>query len=98
MSESPRAPRLNPLPDELPIFPLSGALLLPGGRLPLNIFEPRYLNMVRDALARGRVLGMIQPIDLPDEAETPRDDATPSTRSAAPAASSASRRPTTAAC
>ena len=46
----------------LPIFPLSGALLLPRGQLPLNIFEPRYLNMVEDALAGERLIGMVQPI------------------------------------
>ncbi|PHP68603.1 ATP-dependent protease [Zhengella mangrovi] len=45
----------------IPVFPLSGALLLPGGRMPLNIFEPRYLQMVDDALAGGRHIGMIQP-------------------------------------
>lgn len=45
----------------LPIFPLTGVLLLPGGRLPLNVFEPRYLNMVNDALARDRMIGMVQP-------------------------------------
>lgn len=44
-----------------PIFPLSGALLLPGGYLPLNIFEPRYINMVDDALGAERIIGMIQP-------------------------------------
>jgi Lon protease-like protein len=49
------------LPDEFPIFPLSGALLLPRGRLPLNIFEPRYLAMVEDSLAAGRMFGMVQP-------------------------------------
>ncbi|MCC0033507.1 MAG: LON peptidase substrate-binding domain-containing protein [Brucellaceae bacterium] len=49
------------LPDIIPVFPLSGALLLPGGRLPLNIFEPRYLQMTDDALAKGRHIGMIQP-------------------------------------
>ncbi len=49
------------LPSEFPIFPLSGALLLPHGRLPLNIFEPRYLAMVEDSLAAGRMFGMIQP-------------------------------------
>jgi Lon protease-like protein len=52
---------LTSLPEEFPIFPLSGALLLPGGRLPLNIFEPRYLAMVEDALAHGRMFGMVQP-------------------------------------
>jgi Lon protease-like protein len=49
------------LPDELPVFPLSGAVLLPNARLPLNIFEPRYLAMFEDALGEGRIIGMIQP-------------------------------------
>ena len=51
------------LPVSLPLFPLTGALLLPRGLLPLNIFEPRYLNMVDDALAGDRLIGMIQPSD-----------------------------------
>lgn len=49
------------LPDTLPIFPLSGVLLLPRGQLPLNIFEPRYLAMFEDALGKGRLIGVIQP-------------------------------------
>ncbi len=49
------------LPRIIPIFPLSGALLLPQGKLPLNIFEPRYLQMTQDAIAAERVIGMIQP-------------------------------------
>ena len=51
------------LPLILPIFPLTGVLLLPRGRLPLNIFEPRYLAMTRDALAGERLIGMVQPSD-----------------------------------
>ena len=51
------------LPSILPIFPLTGVLLLPRGRLPLNIFEPRYLAMTRDALAAERLIGMVQPSD-----------------------------------
>ena len=51
------------LPAILPIFPLTGVLLLPRGRLPLNIFEPRYLAMTRDALAGDRLIGMVQPSD-----------------------------------
>ena len=52
------------LPSQIPIFPLPNALLLPEGQLPLNIFEPRYLAMVEDALgAPGRLIGMVQPID-----------------------------------
>lgn len=48
------------LPDAISIFPLPGALLLPKGRLPLNIFEPRYLAMFLDALSEGRLVGMVQ--------------------------------------
>ena len=54
------------LPDVVPVFPLSGAILLPGGALPLNIFEPRYLAMVGDAMAGDRMLGIIQPRDAAD--------------------------------
>lgn len=54
-------PRIGDLPEICPVFPLTGALLLPGGHLPLNIFEPRYLAMTEDALAAGRMFAMIQP-------------------------------------
>lgn len=58
-------PSLDSLPPRLPIFPLSGVLLLPQGILPLNIFEPRYISMVEDALGRpDRLIGMIQPKGL----------------------------------
>jgi len=49
------------LPSTIPIFPLEGALLLPGGRMPLNIFEPRYLQMVDEAVGGSRLIGIIQP-------------------------------------
>lgn len=49
------------LPAVIPIFPLQGALLLPKGQLPLNIFEPRYVAMTEDAIAGNRMIGMIQP-------------------------------------
>ena len=49
------------VPESIPVFPLAGALLLPSGQLPLNIFEPRYLAMVDAALGDDRVIGMIQP-------------------------------------
>ncbi len=52
------------LPTEFPVFPLAGAVLLPGGKLPLNIFERRYLAMVDEALGAGRVIGMVQPDEL----------------------------------
>ncbi|TPG58046.1 peptidase S16 [Roseomonas nepalensis] len=61
---------LAALPAEIAVFPLTGALLLPGGRLPLNIFEPRYLALVEASLAQGRVFGMIQP----DPAASPQPD------------------------
>lgn len=49
------------LPAELPIFPLGGVMLLPRGQLPLNIFEPRYIAMVDEAIATSRLIGMVQP-------------------------------------
>lgn len=48
-------------PEIIPVFPLTGSLLLPGNLLPLNVFEPRYRNMVADALEGGNHIGMIQP-------------------------------------
>lgn len=57
------------MPAVIPLFPLSGVLLLPRGQLPLNIFEPRYLAMVDDALAGRRIIGMIQP-DAEEAAQT----------------------------
>ena len=48
-------------PEAIPLFPLGGALLLPRGQMPLNIFEPRYLAMIDDALKGERVIGIIQP-------------------------------------
>jgi len=60
---------VSDLPGTLPIFPLHGALLLPGGDLPLNIFEPRYLQMVSQALAGDRLIGMIQPRDMETETD-----------------------------
>ena len=57
------------LPDIIPIFPLPGALLLPRSRLPLHIFEPRYLAMIEDAMKTPhRLIGMIQPYDAPGAA------------------------------
>ncbi len=64
------------LPNVIPVFPLSGALLLPRGELPLNIFEPRYLAMIDAALATHHVIGLIQP-----ESEAADEDATPALQS-----------------
>ena len=58
------------LPETLPVFPLAGALLLPRADLPLNIFEPRYLEMFSDAMSVERIIGMIQPRDDSDDGET----------------------------
>lgn len=62
---------LADLPATIPVFPLPGVLLLPGGSLPLNIFEPRYLAMTEDAIATpDRLIGMIQPTE-PERGDKP---------------------------
>jgi uncharacterized protein len=66
---NPFDPSFEDLPGVLPVFPLTGVLLLPRGRLPLNIFEPRYLEMIRDGLAPPRLIGMVQPAQAQAEAE-----------------------------
>ena len=58
------------LPRSVPVFPLSGGLLLPFAQRPLNVFEPRYLDMIDNALAGDRLVGLIQPQD--DSEESPR--------------------------
>src|SRR5215813_12093696 len=63
-SLGPFGPGYRELPVSLAIFPLTGAVLIPGGKLPLNIFEPRYLAMTRHALMMPtRLIGMVQPIE-----------------------------------
>lgn len=52
---------IEDLPEIVPVFPLEGALLLPSGRMPLNIFEPRYLEMIENIISGKRLVGMIQP-------------------------------------
>lgn len=61
MASNQRYAHVGDLPGTLPVFPLSGALILPRSQLPLNIFEPRYLAMIDDALKSHRLVGMIQP-------------------------------------
>lgn len=61
MSHNLFTPKFDDLPPEIPVFPLSGAILMPETQLPLNIFEPRYLNMVDSVLSGDRIIGMIQP-------------------------------------
>ena len=63
--------RASDLPQVIPVFPLDGVLLLPDGTLPLNVFEPRYLNMIDDAMAGDRTIGIIQSRSGGDR-QTPR--------------------------
>ena len=62
---------IDDLPATLPVFPLTGVLLLPRGQLPLNVFEPRYLAMVDAALSGSRMIGMIQPTEHEEKALKP---------------------------
>src|SRR5437660_8882995 len=81
MSGTVAGPGQMELPATLPIFPLTGVLLLPRSKLPLNVFEPRYLNMVRDALAGDRMIGMVQPReDDPTTLTGGSEDARPAER------------------
>lgn len=62
--------KLQDLPDTIPIFPLPGTMLLPRAKLPLHIFEPRYLQMLEDCMkTKARLIGMIQPREVPAAAE-----------------------------
>jgi Lon protease-like protein len=66
--------RLADLPARLPVFPLRGAILLPRATLPLNVFEPRYLAMIDDAMSGARMIGVLQPEGNDDEdGESPID-------------------------
>jgi uncharacterized protein len=59
------------LPPRIPVFPLRGAILLPRATLPLNIFEPRYLEMIDDVMSGGRIIGILQPVVSGDDEESP---------------------------
>lgn len=63
---------IEELPNPLPLFPLTGVLLLPRGQLPLNVFEPRYLALVDSAMSGGRMIGMIQPAEPEEKTLTPK--------------------------
>jgi uncharacterized protein len=69
--QNPFLTRFEQLPFRLPIFPLQNALVLPGAQLPLNIFEPRYLEMVQDSLASHHLIGMVQPLEAVPLQENP---------------------------
>lgn len=62
---------LSELPEVIPLFPLTGAVLLPRGELPLNIFEPRYVAMIDAVIAGDRLVGVIQPLSGGDGAAAP---------------------------
>lgn len=65
------------LPAIIPVFPLRGAILLPRSELPLNVFEPRYLEMIEDAMVTHRIIGIIQPAESHAPGESPAGKAVP---------------------
>src|SRR3546814_6755091 len=72
MGSTDRYQGIADIPASIPVFPLEGVLLLPRCQLPLNIFEPRYLQMTDDALRGGRIIGLVQPDELAStEADKP---------------------------
>jgi len=73
---SDRYHRLADLPPRLPLFPLRGAILLPGSTLPLNIYEPRYLELIDDVMSGARMLGVVQPAGSGDD-ESPLGNSDP---------------------
>lgn len=74
MSPTDRYRRPADLPPRIPVFPLRGAILLPRATLPLNVFEPRYLEMLEDVMAGDRVIGIVQPaVPGSDDEESPRE-------------------------
>ncbi len=71
MSKRPK--QIKDLPETIPVFPLNGALLLPGLQRPLQIFERRYIDMIDHALAGNRLIGLIQPKQAGEESPEGRD-------------------------
>jgi uncharacterized protein len=71
MARTPPIRHLEDLPRTLAVFPLTGVMVLPRGHLPLNVFEPRYLEMVDDVLSSHRVIGMIQPAEIEEKTLKP---------------------------
>lgn len=64
--------KIADLPSTIPVFPLDNAIVFPRGALPLNIFEPRYLNMIDDAMSGSRIIGMIQTAGPKEDPARPR--------------------------
>ena len=64
---------MNNLPNKIPVFPLSNFIIFPRTSVPLNIFEPRYIDMVNDSMKTNKFIGMIQPKNSKNEFDTPND-------------------------
>ena len=62
--------QLNNLPKKIPVFPLSNFIIFPKTTVPLNIFEPRYIDMINDSMKSNKLIGMIQPLNLNNIAQT----------------------------
>lgn len=75
MLPAPRYNHISDLPASIPVFPLTGAILLPRATMPLNIFEPRYLAMIDNAISSSRIIGMIQPLKVDADEESPKERA-----------------------
>ena len=63
--------KIDDLPNQIPIFPLSNFIIFPKTTVPLNIFEPRYIDMINDSMKSNKTIGMIQPRALASEGNTP---------------------------
>ena len=57
------SPKYEDLPQDIPIFPLNGVLILPGSELPLHIFEKRYIQMLKDSIKTSSIIGIVQPLE-----------------------------------
>lgn len=77
MFPPPRYNHTSDLPSSIPVFPLTGAILLPRATMPLNIFEPRYLAMTDNAIAGSRIIGIMQPLKPDPDEESPQEPAVP---------------------
>jgi Lon protease-like protein len=91
-----RYSRTADLPQRIPVFPLRRAILLPRATLPLNVFEPRYLEMLDDVMSGPRVLAIVQPAGGDEEDESPPGRSSTCVASAVSAASPPTRRRMTA--
>ncbi|MGI9478637.1 MAG: LON peptidase substrate-binding domain-containing protein [Hyphomicrobiaceae bacterium] len=77
MFPPPRYNHTSDLPSSIPLFPLTGAILLPRATMPLNVFEPRYLAMIDNAIAGARIIGIVQPLKPDPDQESPQEPSAP---------------------